>query len=51
MEILMPAFIAAVVVFILIRRGTIRGVTGTSLAGAVAHNVGQMLVAAAVLVI
>ena len=43
------AFIAAVVVFILIRRGTIRGVTGTSLAGAVAHNVGQMLVAAAVM--
>ena len=43
------AFIASVVVFILIRKGIIRGVMGTSLAGAIAHNVGQVLMACVVL--
>ena len=39
------ACVAAVVVWILIRKGRIRGVTGTSLAGAVSHNAGQILAA------
>ena len=43
------AFLAAAAVFIAIRKGKIRGVTGTSLAGAVAHNVGQVLMASLVL--
>ena len=43
------ACIAAVTVYILIRRGRIRGVTGTSLAGAVSHNIGQILVASIVM--
>ena len=43
------ACIAAVTVYILIRRGKIRGVTGTSLAGAVSHNIGQILVASIVM--
>lgn len=40
---------AAAVVFFLVRKGTIRGITGTSLAGAVAHNVGQVLMASLIL--
>ena len=43
------AFVASVVVYILIRKGIIRGVMGTSLAGAIAHNVGQVLMACVVL--
>ena len=43
------AFAASVAVLILIRKGIIRGVIGTSLAGAIAHNVGQVLMACAVL--
>ena len=43
------ACVAAVVICILIRRGKIRGVTGTSLAGAVSHNIGQILVASIVM--
>ena len=43
------ACIAAVVICLLIRRGKIRGVTGTSLAGAVSHNIGQILVASIVM--
>ncbi len=43
------AFIAAIAVFIAIRKKKISGVTGTSLAGAVMHNVGQILAACAVL--
>jgi len=43
------AFAASVAVFILIRKGFIRGVMGTSLAGAIAHNVGQVLMACIVL--
>ena len=39
------ACIAAIVVWILIRKGKIRGITGTSLAGAVSHNAGQILAA------
>ena len=39
------ACIAAIVVWILIRKGKICGVTGTSLAGAVSHNAGQILAA------
>ena len=35
--------------WIAIRKGKIRGVVGTSMAGAVAHNVGQVLAASAVL--
>ena len=35
--------------FIAIRKGRIRGVPGTSIAGAIAHNAGQVLVASAVL--
>ena len=43
------AFAASLAVLILIRKGIIRGVIGTSLAGAIAHNVGQVLMACAVL--
>ena len=43
------AFAASGAVFVLIRKGIIRGVMGTSLAGAVAHNVGQILMACIVL--
>ena len=43
------AFAASVAVYILIRKGIIRGVMGTSLAGAIAHNVGQVLMACVVL--
>ena len=43
------AFAASVVIYVLIRTGTIGGVMGTSLAGAVAHNVGQVLMACLVL--
>ena len=43
------AFMAAVAVYVLIRKGILRGVTGTSLSGAIAHNVGQVLMACAVL--
>ena len=43
------AFIASLTVYILIRKNIIRGVSGTSLAGAVAHNVGQVLMASLVL--
>ena len=39
------AFAASIAVFILIRKGIIRGVMGTSLSGAIAHNVGQVLMA------
>ncbi len=39
----------ALVVFILICTGKMSGVTGTSLAGAVAHNTGQVLVASLIL--
>ena len=35
--------------WILIRKGMIRGVPGTSIAGAIAHNIGQVLAASAVL--
>lgn len=35
--------------FIMIRKGKIRGVPGTSIAGAIAHNIGQVLTASAVL--
>lgn len=38
-------FIASAVLYILIRRGKVRGITGTSLAGAVSHNAGQILMA------
>ncbi len=43
------AFIACTAVFAAIRKKKISGVTGTSLAGAVTHNVGQILAACAVL--
>ena len=43
------ACVAAAAVFVFIRRNPENGVLGTSLAGAVAHNVGQMLAAVAVL--
>ena len=43
------ACIAAVAVFIFIRRSPAFAVMGTSLAGAVAHNVGQILAASSVL--
>ena len=43
------AFAASVTVFVLIRKGIIRGVMGTSLSGAIAHNAGQILTACAVL--
>ena len=40
---------ASAAVFFLARKGMIRGITGTSMAGAVAHNVGQVLTASLVL--
>ena len=43
------AFLACVLFYTAIRKGKIRGVPGTSVAGAVAHNIGQVLTAAAVL--
>ncbi len=43
------ASIASLVVFILICRNKISGVSGTSLAGAIAHNTGQILMASFVL--
>ena len=43
------ATVAALAVFILIVTGKMSGVTGTSLAGAVAHNTGQVLVASLIL--
>ena len=43
------AFVASIIVFVLIRKGMIRGVMGTSLSGAIAHNVGQVLMACVVL--
>ena len=43
------AFLAASSVYVLIRKGILRGVMGTSLSGAIAHNVGQVLMACAVL--
>ena len=39
------ACIASLVFWILIRKGRISGVMGTSLAGAVSHNIGQILMA------
>ena len=47
--ILIAAFAASVAVFVLIHKGIISGVMGTSLSGAIAHNVGQVLTACAVL--
>ena len=41
--------IASAVVYVLIRKGKIRGVSGTSIAGAVSHNAGQILAAAVML--
>ena len=43
------AFIASAAVYAAIRKEKISGVMGTSLAGAVAHNIGQVLTACAVL--
>jgi len=43
------AFAAALAAFLIIRRHPAFGVVGVSMAGAVAHNVGQMLMAFAVL--
>ena len=43
------AFLASFAVFAAIRKEKISGVMGTSLAGAVAHNIGQILMACAVL--
>ena len=43
------AFIASATVYAAIRKEKISGVMGTSLAGAVAHNIGQVLMACAVL--
>ena len=43
------AFLASAAIYAAIRRRKISGVMGTSLAGAVAHNVGQILMACAVL--
>ena len=43
------AFLASAAVFAAIRKGKISGVMGTSLAGAVSHNIGQILMACAVL--
>ena len=40
---------ASAVVYVLIRKGKIRGVSGTSIAGAVSHNAGQILAAAVML--
>lgn len=49
MILIAAACLASVTVYILTRKGIIRGVTGTSLAGAVAHNTGQVLMASLVL--
>ncbi len=43
------AFLACLTVWVLTRRGILRSVMGISLAGAVAHNAGQVLAACAVL--
>ena len=43
------ACIACLAAWIAIRKGSIRGVPGTSIAGAIAHNIGQVLAASAVL--
>ena len=43
------AIISCLAAWIAIRKGKIRGVPGTSIAGAIAHNVGQVLAACAVL--
>ena len=43
------ACLASAAVYILIRKKKMNGVTGTSLAGAVAHNAGQVLMACAVM--
>lgn len=43
------AAFAALAVFFAIRKGKISGITGTSLAGAVFHNVGQVLAASVIL--
>ncbi len=43
------ACLACFTACILIRKGIIRGVPGTSIAGAMAHNIGQVLIASAVL--
>ena len=43
------ACIACFAAWAAIRKGKIRGVPGTSIAGAVAHNIGQVLAASAVL--
>ncbi len=40
------AFLASLAVLILLRRGKLRGIMAVSLAGAVAHNLGQILAAA-----
>ena len=49
MLLILAAGLLALVAFFLIRRRPELGVLGTSLAGAVAHNVGQILVASTVL--
>ena len=43
------AFIAGIAVLVLTHRGTVTPVMGTSLAGAVAHNIGQVLMACVVM--
>ena len=43
------AFIAGIVILILTRRGTVTPVMGTSLAGAVTHNIGQVIMACLIL--
>ncbi len=43
------ACIACLAAWIAIRKGSIRGVPGTSIVGAIAHNIGQVLAASAVL--
>lgn len=43
------ACIACLAAWIAIRKGSIRGVPGTSIAGSIAHNIGQVLAASAVL--
>lgn len=43
------ACVACFAAWIAIRKGSIRGVPGTSIAGAIAHNIGQVLAASAVL--
>ncbi len=43
------AAVTALAVFFAIRKGKISGITGTSLAGAVFHNVGQVLAASVIL--